>query len=880
MSVSRNGLVWCDDERRSGVLRAPAHPLNGVDFVEYRRDPPAPPARRHVLEVTFLKPPPAGLVGAPGAFTVLGGVRVVGVRVLAVEADPTNPLRLRLFLDREGDFSVYVLAVEQADIDPERAEARFGFKAGCPTPFDCRVPLECPPAALAEPALDYLAKDYQSFRRLMLDLVAERNPGWQERLAADLGITVVELFAYVGDSLSYYQDAAGAEGYLDSCRQRVSARRHARLVDYRMHDGRNAITWAHFAARPGTDGVVPAGAKLVTRVTRPLRGEVAAPPAVLPETADFDGDAALDGAVVFETTARVRVADAHNALRLHTWGDVACCLARGAREAFLYGLPAGADPTAFRPELAAGDYLLLEEVRSPTTGAAADADPLHRQVVRLIAVEDTVDPAYRDVLLAGQLTPRASLAETPLPLQRVEWAEADALGFTLCLSADTPETGPIDPVALARGNVAPADHGRTVERGLPPPTDGAELRWPLPTLALDASTDDAPVVLPVGPLAQQAMPAEPRFAPDRRLATGRHDLARDARDTMPAVVLTLRFPGGEDELWQPVPHLLDSGVYDQHFVAEVDDAGTGRLRFGDDQYGRRPLDAEAVTARWRLGNGRAGNIGARALVHVVRPTATELTDPADPSAPPAVFADVAAVYQPLAARLGADAETVEEVRQLAPEAFRAIQFRAVTERDWEEAALRHPDVAAAKARFRWTGSWHTVFVAIHPRDERHLVRLAGGGAALAPGFAGAMRSHLVRYKLAGYDLVVRAAQYVPLEIALTVCVARGHFRGDVLAAVARALSNRAFADGTRGFFHPLEFVFGQPVYLSRLYAAVEAVPGVESVTVQVFKRYWEVARDELARGRIGLGAFEIARLDNDPNVPEQGVLTLAAVGGQ
>ena len=46
---------------------------------------------------------------------------------------------------------------------------------------------------------------------------------------------------------------------------------------------------------------------------------------------------------------------------------------------------------------------------------------------------------------------------------------------------------------------------------------GAELRWPLPSLALDAVTESGPTTLPVGPLTQQAMPAEPRFAPDRRL---------------------------------------------------------------------------------------------------------------------------------------------------------------------------------------------------------------------------------------------------------------------------------------------------------------------------------------------------------------------------
>jgi hypothetical protein len=120
---------------------------------------------------------------------------------------------------------------------------------------------------------------------------------------------------------------------------------------------------------------------------------------------------------------------------------------------------------------------------------------------------------------------------------------------------------------------------------------------------------------------------------------------------------------------------------------------------------------------------------------------------------------------------------------------------------------------------------------------------------------------------------------VPLEIEASLCVARGHFRGDVLQAVARVLSNRTFADGSRGFFHPLAFTFGQPVYLSRLYAAIEAVEGVDSATVKVFKRYWDAARDELDRGVIEMGPFEIPRLDNDASLPENGVLRLSAIGG-
>jgi predicted phage baseplate assembly protein len=343
-------------------------------------------------------------------------------------------------------------------------------------------------------------------------------------------------------------------------------------------------------------------------------------------------------------------------------------------------------------------------------------------------------------------------------------------------------------------------------------------------------------------------------------------------------VLTLNFPNVPPETWTAVPHLLDSTAFDQHFVAEIDNAGDATLRFGDDQYGRRPTGVTGAVANLRVGNGRAGNIGASALAHIVTP---DPGDPLDPSDPTKVlsFAQVERVYQPLAARLGVDAETIEEVRQIAPEAFRAVQFRAVTEADWDEMAMRNPEVAAAKSSFHWTGSWHTVFVAIHPRDVSNLQRLPGGGMELQPAFAATIKAYLTRFKLAGYDLQIRAATYVPLEIEISLCVKRGYFRGDVMAAVARVLSNREYPDGTHGFFDPLGLTFGEPIYLSRLYQVIEAVEGLESATVVTFKRYWEVKGAELKRGVIVMGPFEIPMLDNDPSLPENGVLRLTAVGG-
>ena len=203
---------------------------------------------------------------------------------------------------------------------------------------------------------------------------------------------------------------------------------------------------------------------------------------------------------------------------------------------------------------------------------------------------------------------------------------------------------------------------------------------------------------------------------------------------------------------------------------------------------------------------------------------------------------------PLPAQGGTDPETIEEVRQFAPAEFRAEQFRAVVEADYTAAAKKLPEVAGAVASFRWTGSWYTVFVGIDPTDPDDLITEPGGRTRLAPGLASRVRNFLTRYKLAGYDLEIRSAEYVPLEIAFELCVEPDHFRGDVVEAVRQALSNRVNPDGSRGFFHPDNFTFGQNVYLSRIYAAIEAVQGVLSAFVTIFRRFGKTDNGELASG--------------------------------
>jgi hypothetical protein len=833
------------DERREALL-SPSPPfvdLNGIDFVE------VDPADHRILRVSFLKPLPAGAYGLPGDPTkikVSGGTRIVGIK--AVSASVESASVLRVDVDHGGDYSPYVLELDIPALDPVKRTVVFSFMASCPTDVDCR-PVPCPPTELVEPLLDYLAKDYASFRRLLLDLLPTLNPDWLERNPSDLGIALLEVFAYVGDHLSYYQDAVANEAYLDTVRTRISARRHARLVDYRMHDGRNA--WTPICFTVDSDDTLPRGTALFTTITEPLPGQTSPPGIVIPPgaiTVDMlEQSPALRGVVAFETAYTHELRRANNRMLVHTWGDEECCLAAGTTEAYFYSVPSAS--TATRPVIEPGDYLVFEEVRGPRTGATADADPRRRQLVLVESVDDGVtDPLYARTLVSDVVQPRQS-GQPALPLLHVRWRRADALTGPFCISARLRDGTLVRNVSVARGNVVLADHGLTTDE----------------TRAPDELTVDGRLELSRGPLTMECRPAAPRIDP----ATGGFDSDRrpldcDVTEVLPALSLRVTTATAVED-WTSVPDLLGSSPFDEHFVAEIDDEGRAVIRFGDDEYGRSLHDVAALKAVYRVGNGRAGNVGPDSIVHVASAIAPGW---------------ITRLRNPLPGLGGVDAETIEEVRQGAPQAFHTELFRAVTEEDWAEAARRLPDVAGAVATFRWTGSWYTIFVAVDPRDRADLVDLPNGRTRLEAGFERRVRAFLTRFRLAGYDVELRPPRFVPLELELDVCAARGHFRTDVAQAVRDALSARVLSDGSRGFFHPDNFTFGDPVYVSRLYAAVECVEGVDSVAIRELVRFGQPDAGELARGVLAVGPWEIVRLDNDPSFVEHGTLTVTAQGGK
>ena len=130
------------------------------------------------------------------------------------------------------------------------------------------------------------------------------------------------------------------------------------------------------------------------------------------------------------------------------------------------------------------------------------------------------------------------------------------------------------------------------------------------------------------------------------------------------------------------------------------------------------------------------------------------------------------------------------------------------------------------------------------------------------------------------QIMVLMCLLLPATDPQPICLRPDHFRGDVKAALLKVFSRRMLPDGTRGLFHPDNFTFGQPVYLSRIYAAAQAVDGVASAEVTQFGRQGRPDPQALQDGMLRFARLEIPQLDNDPNFPERGVFRLIMEGGK
>lgn len=507
------------------------------------------------------------------------------------------------------------------------------------------------------------------------------------------------------------------------------------------------------------------------------------------------------------------------------WDDSERCLPAGATELWVQGATHGFVP---------GMRLLIQ---TDLPGESL------RQIVTVTAVETAVDTVFP---VGGQ----------PSPVTRIAWDAADALTSARNLTRTN-----------VGGNLLPATQGQRIAETFAidtPPAGQAAMPLAIARRGPNG-TDAQPNWVYRRPLRQSPIGWLPRPAGAvASVLTASNALA-------PEIILAPAQPGAP--AWTFTSTLLNADALEAAYTLdpvawrgvagnpdgsvahyEMDGDGGESIRFGDGVFGLPPQSGEVFAVTYRIGLGSAGNVAADTITTV----------------DPAWAGVLLTASNPFPATGGADAEAPVHIQRMAPQQFRATQFRAVRPEDYVAAARTLPWVKQAGTAFRWTGSWLSVFTVADP----------GGAETIPPSRHLALVELLNRRRLAGYESFAPAPVYVALDLAIEICVTAGALGSEVAAAVLARLGRTSQVASAEPGFFANRFTFGTPLYRSALEAAIQGVPGVNGV-LAVFCRQRGVTSGWLDLPAVfPLATNHILRIDNNPDWPERGTLRVIAEGGR
>jgi len=679
--------------------------------------------------------------------------------------------------------SFFIRLPKVSALDPSASEAVFQL------PFQT----ENDQVPLRNDSIDYLNKDYESFRQLLMSRLNLDNPNWSDDSPADMGGMLAEVLAYAGDYLSYYQDAVATEAYLKTARLRVSLRRHARLLDYRIGEGGTSRVWVQLKVQKAV--TLPSGTRFWSR------NETAG-------TTDRIAASNLD--IIYEAVSEHLLVTELNSLRIWDGNVDYFVLYRGTTSVEV-AAPKHANITKhLRPGI---DVLL---------SSSLDTQCSLNHVVRV-----------QSVRLSG-------LSPSGEQLIVIEWQADDALPFDLTVTDRV--NGIVDHgLAFLSGNLVLSEFGSTTTSVLPPPDSN-------PTRAYRPSLPNAPLV----------------WSEDPKLgdmeASARSQTVINPITALPCIKL-IEMPLGFDDahrpsplsfhtpkIWSPRYDLLDCGPFDRCFVVEKDNQGQTSLRFGDGRLGSKPTSGATMVAIYRLGNTSAASVGPNSLKNFKAPSQIDQTLLSDA---------IITISNPLPANAVTLPQSMGDIRQNAPVAHR-IQQSCAKIGDYAAAAKKVEGVFDAVAGLEERARWPIVVV--HVRNRMN--------ASLTQDLIRKVEEHLAQRRLAGRDIVVLGPILVPLSITLEITIIKNKGAQEIKEAVRQALL------GPKGLFDPRSLTFGQVIYSSKILTAVTKVQGVLGGILTTLHRTGNHKKPSSPPSMLALAFNEIARLDDDPALPANGLLTL------
>lgn len=290
------------------------------------------------------------------------------------------------------------------------------------------------------------------------------------------------------------------------------------------------------------------------------------------------------------------------------------------------------------------------------------------------------------------------------------------------------------------------------------------------------------------------------------------------------IILIIEF-GGTIEEWRLQETLAFSRERQKDFIVEIDEEDRATVIFGDGAFGAIPPAGAIIKATYRVGGGRHGNVLANTIQTTV-------------DAPQLVLVGAKVTNQEPATG-GAERENIGHAVMHAPDVFRSLK-RAVTAEDYEALALNFKGVGKVRAK---RANWNIVKLFVAPE---------GGGQV-----SDVLRANLLAYfedkRPVSTIIEIEDVDYVKIYVTAEIGIQSYYSEGDIKEKVKKAA-------GTILAFDNVDF--GQTIYLSKFYEAIEAIEGVEFVTITEFRR--EPPPDKPGEpGKIQLKDYEIPAIPYD-----------------
>jgi hypothetical protein len=524
---------------------------------------------------------------------------------------------------------------------------------------------------LPVPILD--DRSYQQLRDELVRRIPVYAPEWTDHNASDPGITLIELFAFLGENLLYRFNQIPESTYL----------RYLRLLDIPLRPAQPASALLALTTKDVAGQLVPRGTEAKAgSVVYETKAEVHVWPltvyalarSIAPSPTDPEQKAYSERAIdaigelpsgqelVFYTNEPLspdpaapdaRVVDFTNAVDKALWIAVVADDPATATAASMVGLTL---TVGFMPD--EQDLTMAEVDACPGdlgTSGAVQAAPPGPSVLWQVSTADKRDgtggPVYETVTVASDTT-------SGLSRQGV---------ITLRL--------PQDPLDLGVYNLPDPDIRGT--GAFPPELDDDRLVvlfWIRATRRDDSSIGK---VLWVGVNAAEV--DQSRAAPPEYVGTGTGDA--DQRYTLTntpvidgSLILEVE-EGGAWTAWTAVDGFQASAEDSRHYVIDLEAA---EVRFGNGVQGRAPQLGERIRARsYRYGGGVVGNVPAKGISKLDGFSTVKCSNP-------------------LPASGGAEPETIEAALERVPGELRR-RDRAVTHDDFRELALATPGASVGRA---------------------------------------------------------------------------------------------------------------------------------------------------------------------------------------